>query len=162
VPQDLTHSKLTNALAWTAAALFLASWFLPVLEDVPGWMAFRYALAPLVPFLDRETGSRGWDDAAPQVMSALTNVVFVILFALWATRQSLRPALFVRLALACFLLNLYWPVTAWRDGSLGDLLPGYYVWLAAFALLLAVAIIIAVFSRRAAGADSTRESTSAR
>ena len=45
--QDLSQSRLTQALAWTAAALFTASWFLPVLEDVPGWMAFRYALAPL-------------------------------------------------------------------------------------------------------------------
>jgi hypothetical protein len=81
-------------------------------------------------------------------MSALTNVVFVILFALWATRQSPRPGLFVRFALACFVLNLYWFVSAWRDHSLGDLLAGYYLWLAAFALLLAVAILIAFASRR--------------
>ena len=57
----------------------------------------------------------GWEDSAPQVMSALTNLVFVILFALWAARQSLRPGLFVRVALACFLLNLYWFVSAWRE-----------------------------------------------
>jgi len=48
VPQEQTHTRLTKALAWTAAALFTASWFLPVLDDLPGWMAFRYALAPLV------------------------------------------------------------------------------------------------------------------
>jgi len=148
VPQYLTHTKLTKALAWTAAALFAASWFLPVLDDVPGWMAFRYALAPLVPFRDRDAGSIGWEDFAPQLMSALTNLVFVLLFALWASRQSPRPGLFVRVALACFLLNLYWFVTAWRDGALKDLLPGYYVWLAAFALLLAVASLIAFATRR--------------
>ncbi|HEY6124417.1 MAG TPA: hypothetical protein VIV63_07180, partial [Steroidobacteraceae bacterium] len=67
-------TKLTTILAWTAAAAFAASWFLPVIPDVPGWMAFRYALAPLVPF--RDAGAIAWDDSAPQVMSALTNVVF--------------------------------------------------------------------------------------
>ena len=148
MPQDLTHTKWTNALAWTAAALFVASWFLPVLDDVPGWMAFRYALAPLIPFRDRDVDSLGWEDSAPQLMSALTNVVFVILFALWAARRSPRIGLFVRIALVCFLLNLYWLVTAWRDDALGDLLAGYYVWLAAFALLLAVAVFIAFANRR--------------
>ncbi len=147
--QDQLQSKWWQALPWTAAALFAVSWFLPVLDSVPGWMAFRYALAPLVPY--RDAGSIGWEDSAPQVMSALTNVVFVILFGLWAARQSPRPGMFVRIALACLLLNLYWFVAAWRDHSLQDLLVGYYVWLAAFALLLAVAIRIALASRRAPG-----------
>jgi hypothetical protein len=128
--------------------LFAASWFLPVLQDLPGWMAFRYALAPLVPFRDRDSSSMDWQDSVPQLMSALTNVVFIILFALWATKQSPRPGLFVRIALACLLLNLYWFVTAWRDHALKDLLSGYYVWLAAFALLLAVASLIAFAGRR--------------
>ncbi|HEU4778854.1 MAG TPA: hypothetical protein VFS58_03140 [Steroidobacteraceae bacterium] len=133
-------------LAWTAAAAFSASWFLPVLPDVPGWMAFRYALAPLVPF--RDAGSIAWDESAPQVMSALTNVVFVILFALWISKQTVRPGLFVRIAIACFVMNLYWFVKAWREHGLNDLLYGYYVWQAAFALLLAMASIIAYASRR--------------
>lgn len=144
--EDATQSKLIPALAWAAAAAFAASWFLPVLKDVPGWMAFRYALAPLVPF--RDAGSIGWEDSAPQVLSALTNVVFVIVFVLWATRQSPRPGMFVRITLACFLINLYWLVTAWREDGLTDLLPGYYVWLAAFALLLGVAVTLAFASRR--------------
>ena len=146
---DPTHTSLTRTLAWIAAALFVASWFLPVLKDLPGWMAFRYALAPLVPFRGRDDASIGWEDSVPQLMSALTNVVFVILFALWATRQSPRPGLFVRVALVCFVLNLYWFVTAWRDHAVADLLVGYYAWLAAFALLLAVAGIIGFASRRA-------------
>ena len=140
------NTKLTNVLAWTAAAAFAASWFLPVLEDVPGWMAFRYALAPLVPF--RDAGDIAWDDSAPQVMSALTNVVFVILFALWQLKQTVRPGLFVRITIACFLLNLYWFVKAWREHDLNDLLIGYYVWLVSFALLFGVAVVIAVASRR--------------
>jgi hypothetical protein len=146
VPEAPRQSQLTTALAWSAAALFVAAWFLPVLEDVPGWMAFRYALAPLVPYLDADT--LGFEDAAPQVMSALTNVVFLILFVLWASRQSPRPGMFVRISLACFLINLYWFVKAWREGDLNDLLYGYYVWIAAFALLALVATLTAFSSRR--------------
>jgi hypothetical protein len=141
-----TDTRLINALAWTAAGAFAASWFLPVLVDVPGWMAFRYALAPLVPYGD--AGSLAWDDSVPQVMSALTNIVFVILFALWVSQQAVRPGLFVRIAIACLLLNLYWLVKALREDGIRDLLIGYYVWLAAFALLLGVAVVIAVASRR--------------
>jgi len=140
------QTKLTNVLVWTAGAAFAASWFLPVLVDVPGWMAFRYALAPLVPYSD--AGALDWDDSVPQVLSALTNVVFIILFALWVTRQHVRPGLLLRMTLACFLLNLYWFVRAWREHDLKDLLVGYYVWEAAFALLLSVAVISVVASRR--------------
>jgi hypothetical protein len=142
-------TKLVTALAWTAAAAFAASWFLPVLADVPGWMAFRYALAPLIPY--RDAGNMGFEDAAPQVMSALTNIVFVLLFVLWAIRQSPRPGLFVRIAIACLLLDLYWFVKAARDGHVSDLLIGYYMWLGAFALLTAVAVLGAFASRRTPG-----------
>ena len=143
---ETNRTTLTNILVWTASAAFAASWFLPVLEGVPGWMAFRYALAPLVPF--SLAADIAWDDSIPQVLSALTNVVFVILIALWAVKQPVRPGLFVRIAIACFVLNLYWFVRAWREQGLGDLLVGYYLWLAAFALLLGVAAITAFASRR--------------
>ena len=138
--------KVIPTLAWLAALAFLASWFLPVIENVPGWMAFRYALAPLVPFRDAVT--MPWDDNIPQVLSALTNVMFVILFALWLAKQMFRPGMFVRIAIACLLLNLYWFVKAWRDDALADLLYGYYVWLFAFSLLLAVAVLTAFADRR--------------
>jgi len=133
-------------MVWTAGAAFAASWFMPVLAHVPGWMAFRYALAPLVPY--SAAGDLAWDDSVPQVLSALTNVVFIILFALWVAKQRVRPGLFVRIAIACFVLNLYWFVKACREQGLDDLLFGYYLWLAAFALLLAVAAITAFASRR--------------
>jgi hypothetical protein len=146
VHEDSSNSRLIQILSWTAAVAFAASWFLPVLEGVPGWMAFRYALAPLVPF--RDAGSIAWDDSAPQVMSALTNLVFIILFGLWLAKQGVRPGLYVRIAIACFLLNLYWLVKASREDGLADLLFGYYVWLGAFALLLAAASLTAYASRR--------------
>ncbi len=140
-------SPLVQVLAWLAATAFLTSWFLPVLDEVPGWMAFRYALAPLVPF--RDAGNASWEDNVPQVLSALTNVMFVLLFGLWLARQMFRPGMFVRITLACLLLNLYWFVLAWRDGQgLAELLYGYYVWMAAFALFFAVAVLTAFASRR--------------
>jgi hypothetical protein len=144
--RDSADQKLIKILIWTAAVAFTASWFLPVLEGVPGWMAFRYALAPLVPF--RDAGSIAWDDSAPQVMSALTNLVFMILVALWLAKQSVRPGLLVRITIACFVLNLCWFVKGWREDGLQDLLFGYYVWLSAFALLLAAAALTASASRR--------------
>ncbi len=140
------QTRLTNILVWTAGAAFAASWFTPVLADVPGWMAFRYALAPLVPY--SPASDLNWDDSIPQVLSALTNVVFIILFALWALKQPVRLGLFVRITIACFVLNLYWFVRALRERGLSDLLFGYYLWLAAFALLVGVAAIIAFENRR--------------
>jgi hypothetical protein len=140
-------NRITASLFWLSAAAFAASWFLPVLDDVPGWMAFRYALAPLVPY--RDAGDASWEDNVPQVLSALTNVMYVVLFALWLARQMFRPGLFVRVSLACLLLNLYWFVLAWRDSNgLADLLYGYYVWMLAFALMFAVAVLTAFEARR--------------
>lgn len=141
------YSPSARILVWTAAAAFLASWFLPVLDDVPGWMAFRYALAPMIPF--RDAGDLAGDDSVPQVLSALTNVLFVILVGLWLARQMFRAGLFVRVTLACALLNLYWLVMAWRGNpGVSSLKVGYYVWLLAFVLLLAAAVVSAFASRR--------------
>jgi hypothetical protein len=137
---------LIAMLTWLAAALFLASWFLPVMENTTGWEAFRYALAPLVPFRDLE--NQASQENVPRVLSALTNLVFVLLFVLWLTRQMFRPGMFVRVALACMLLNLYWPVMAWRSGELRTLLAGYYVWEGAFMFLTAAAIVTAFEARR--------------
>jgi hypothetical protein len=135
-----------DLLVWIAAAIFLASWFLPVLPEVPGWMAFRYALAPLVPYGD--AGNLAWDDNVPQVLSALTNVMFVILVVLWMARQMFRPGLFLRIALACVLLNLSWLVRAWREHGLQDLLFGYYVWMLSFVLMLVAGGVTAFAARR--------------
>ncbi len=141
------NSRTLNTLAWLAAAAFLASWFLPVLDDVPGWMAFRYALAPHDPY--RNAGTLSWEDNVPQVLSALTNVMFLVMFGLWLAKQMFRPGMFVRVSLACVLLNLYWFVMAWRDSQgLSDLKYGYYVWLMAFVLMFVVAVLNAFASRR--------------
>ena len=127
---------ILRTLGWLAAACFVAAWFLPVAAEVPGWMAFRYALAPLWPYGSPGAGSV--EDAVPQVLSALTNLVFVVMLAQLVLGKVSRPALWLRVAIACFVLDLYWLVQMFRDGSGRPLLIGYYAWLMAFALLIVI------------------------
>jgi hypothetical protein len=126
-----------RVIAPLAAVCFLASWFLPVMQDVPGWMAFRYAFSPLWPY--GPSGSTETEDAIPQVASALTNVAFVIMLILVLRGKVRRPSLLFRVSILCFVMNLYWFVELLRDGSLKDLLVGYYVWMVAFALMIFIA-----------------------
>jgi hypothetical protein len=108
-----------------ACALWLASWFLPVAHGVSGWEAFRYSLS-------RGAGDA---DALPQALSALSSVVFLVLAWRALRAHVSRPGLFARVAFACALFDLYWLVDAVRQDRWIDLLIGYYVWIAAFALL---------------------------
>jgi len=136
--------KDRRILAWCALACWLASWFLPVLDDHSGWAAFRAAIEG--PFRD-PFPTRG-EDAIAQFLSALTNVGFVALFLHWIRGRVARPWLFAKLALFCLVLNLYWLVESIRAGESRALLAGYYAWLAAFALLVASGAISAVSDRR--------------
>jgi hypothetical protein len=138
-------STLAGRLAWAAAILWLASWFLPVFEDIVGWQAFRYAISSLWPYQGH--ASNEVDDAVPHVLSAFTNVVFVILVAHVQLDRITRPGLFLRVTVACVLLNLYWFVQLVRDGTAGDLRAGYYAWLAAFVLLTVSGVSIHRTSR---------------
>ena len=133
-----------RVLAWVAAACWAVSWFLPVLDDVRGWEAFRWSLASLWPFRGREAGG---EDSIPHVLSALTNVVFIILVAHVELKRVTRPGLFFRVAIACFILNLYWFVQMARDSALADLRVGYYAWVLAFALLIVSGVSIHRTSR---------------
>ena len=137
--------KLTGAriLAGSALACWTCAWFLPVLGDYSGWDAFDAALQG--PFRDRFP-TRG-EDAIAQLLSALTNVAFVALFMLYLMGIS-RPSLYLKLALLCLLIDLYWLVEAMRAGEGASLLIGYYVWLAAFAQLVALGAVSVVSARR--------------
>ncbi len=135
-----TYIRLTSGVA---ALAWLASWFLPAAAEVPGWLAFRYALEPLWNSQEKQ-----WADAVPWLLSALTNVVFPVLFVLAWRSAVTRPGLYIRVAIACFILNLYWIVQASREGKAHELLVGYYAWLAAFALLLVSGVLIHRTSKR--------------
>jgi hypothetical protein len=144
-PRVSIEGRSIRILTWSAAACFVAAWFLPVAPDMPGWMAFRYALAPLWPYGSPVSGVV--EDAAPQVLSALTNGVFVVMFAQLVAGRVTRPSLWFRVAIACFLIDLYWFVQMLRDDGGHALGIGYYAWLAAFAQL---AVIGALRWRRGA------------
>jgi hypothetical protein len=137
--------RVAQIPGWSAACCWLAAWFLPVMDDCNGWNAFVAALTgPFRGGLLRAAG----EDAVPQVLSALTNVVFVVLFAHWLRRAITWPSMFLKVALACLVLDLYWLVQMLRAGEYRGLMIGYYVWLAAFALLVAVGVISVVSARR--------------
>jgi hypothetical protein len=137
--------NLPRQIVWVAALSWAASWLLPVVDDVNGWQAFRYATSSLLPYQGHQ--SNEVDDAVPHVLSAFTNVVFIILAAHVELGRVTRPGLFLRVAIACLVLNLYWLVQLVRDGSAGDLQTGYYAWLAAFALLVVSGVSIHRTSR---------------
>lgn len=127
---------ISNRARWLALAatlLWLASWFLPVVDDINGWAAFRYALASIWPYQNR-----GGDDAdaAPQVLSAVSNAVFLVLAGKALVGRVWRPGLYARVALACALVDCYWLVQAAREDEIANLRIGYYVWIAAFVLLI--------------------------
>lgn len=146
-PVPFSNAFHVRNLAWLAAACFAAAWFLPAAPDVPGWMAFRYAFSPVWRYGTAEPAS---DDAIPQVLSALTNVAFPVMLVRLLTARVSRPGLYFRVAIACFLLDLYWLVRALREGHVADLRAGYYLWLAAFALLVVIGWRLVRDARRAA------------
>ena len=133
-------ADLPRQLVRVAALLWLASWLLPAFDGIPGWQAFRYALSSMWPYRGHQ--SNEVDDAVPHVLSAFTNVVFIILAAHVELGRVTRAGLFLRVALACLLLNVYWLVQLVRDGSAGELEAGYYTWLTAFALLVVSGVSI--------------------
>jgi hypothetical protein len=141
---DMPAGRAVRALAWTAAAAWLAAWFLPVMEDYRGWDAFRAALE--APF--RHAFPTPPEDAVPQVFSALTNLAFPVMLAMLVRRRVVHHARFLKVAIICLVIDHYWLVLAVRSNEWKSLLAGYYVWLAAFYLLTLLAAINAASNRR--------------
>jgi hypothetical protein len=135
---------LTRTLLWTAGAAWLVSWFLPVLDHYAGWQAFR---ATFDGHAFAAGDMRPWEHKAAQMLSASTNIVFVAVFTMLVLGRAIRPGLLIRVAVACFVVNLYWFVQLARGGELAALRAGYYVWMAAYALMIATALSIHRTSR---------------
>jgi hypothetical protein len=140
---SVAQARVIRAIGWTGAACWLASWFLPVVEGYLGWGAFIETLRG--PFRERFPVG---EDAVPHLMSALTNVVFVLLLVYWHLGRVARWTLYLKIAIACLLINLYWLVQLLRAGEAGQLLLGYYAWLLGFAAPVAVGAINAASARR--------------
>jgi len=130
-------NRVEQSLGMAAGACWLAAWFLPVVADYSGWDAFRAVL---------HTSQR--DDVVPQIVSALSNVAFVALLWAWWRKRLPRASMFLKVSIIFLVLNLYWLVEVVRAGALRELRIGYYVWIAAFALLTALAAVNAVSSHR--------------
>lgn len=134
--------KRTAVVLWSGAVLYLLSWFLPVVDggttlargEVPGWEAFRVALAPLWPY--EGVGGDGGVFDLIAVVSALTNLWFVVaVMVLVARRERFRSAVLWGLVLSA-LINALWFVLS-EDRA--DFRIGYYAWCGAFVVLAGAA-----------------------
>ena len=141
--------RTLRVLVWTAGAAWLASWFLPVMDDAWGCQAFRYSISGVWPY--HGTRPSDAEDAIPLLLGACTNFAFVAMIAMLLRNRVTRPGLFFRVALACLLIDLYFPVQAARaEGlqALRELLIGYWAWLLAFVLVCVVGGFSAFSNRR--------------
>ena len=127
-----------------AVAVYAVSWLLPTLNgsgdpsvarinSLPGWKAFLFVIAVGTEALSKSGGLAEKGLALYGVASGLTNAVFVGAAAARPFKREWSAARIrtVSVALwACTALNAIWMAIAGRE-----LRPGYYVWLASFALL---------------------------
>ena len=127
----------------TAALLFVVAWLTPVHEygttlaqgGVPGWEAFRVALAPVWHLPEFETSTWYWSTVT--VVSALTNFLFVAALAHVLWRPGIHGRTVFGLLVAATVINAaVWFVFS---NDRGDLRAGYFLWVASFAVLAVTA-----------------------
>jgi hypothetical protein len=118
-----------RATLLAAAVANVLGWVLAAAMDVRGWEAFTLALSPLWSF-DQFADEPVWF-VILIVASALTNVVFIALAGLLLRGRQPKAVLWA--SAAATLLNLHWVVTLEADRRY--LAPGYFIWVASFALL---------------------------
>ena len=136
--------KRLNPLILLAWILYVASWFLPVLNAtdvhpvVPGWRAFRYAACGVWPCEGMEFQTL--HHAVLATLSVLMTALFLfcsLWIALRGARSLRRP--FAWIATAGFALNTHWIVIFGSERS--TLTIGYFVWLSSF-LFLALGLFL--------------------
>lgn len=136
---NLKSSRLVIAFAWVTHVL---SWFLPVVtlggadselfETVRGWVAFRVALSPILPYQDFRDDA--WYYSVLSVASAVTTFMFIVgsPLAVWRGSCSVRRAC-AWVAITAFIVNSHWYVLFGSDRK--DLRIGYFLWWLSFGLL---------------------------
>ena len=141
----ITISLVTYTLSWFTKVYSAQKG--PYLSWLYGWEAFRVALSPIWPgkgVITRE-GVAGYDslgDMIPfflSIPSALTNGWMIFLLATLTLKKIKgREQFFQKGFIFCFCLNLFWffsPLNSYFwDDLKGNLLLGYYLWTASFAL----------------------------
>jgi hypothetical protein len=145
-------SAKRNLLPLIAIATYAVSWFAPVHRagakigagELPGWQAFRLALSGILDLPGATLAQLPNALLAPA--SALTNFWFVVA-AFVLLRRPAGPHPVAKWGLlGSVALNLFWFVLG---DDRGDLLPGYYLWVASFVMLA-----VAAFDRGAEKAGS--------
>jgi len=143
------RERLVAALTGAAISAYAVSWFLPALtgggdpsvghlDDLRGWQAFQATavFSPLVLKGRISGGSQGSAEILLAVLglaTAVSNIVFVVAAASPLLRRgwTLTHATAIGRALwACAVIDLLWVPVA-----LTGLRAGYFLWVAAFALL---------------------------
>jgi len=117
-------------------ALYLVSWFLPVIKDgerlgngLPGWEALKVVMIPL---WDPESIRQNPWSSLLSVVSGLTNV-FMLVALFWQLRhRDPSPKSRPWLAWIAVAINASWIVMDFRDRALRI---GYYLWFLAFVFL---------------------------
>ena len=132
--------KRTTIALLIAVMTYVLAWLLPVADGgttlleggVPGWEAFRVALAPVWPYEGFANGNFFMDLLS--VGSALTNFVFIAALAVLSLgpRTASRGVFWGLLSAA--LLNAHWFVLV---DERSDLFIGYYMWVGSFLVLAA-------------------------
>lgn len=142
-PMRLAHSRRAYLIVVCAWLVHSISWFLPVIkldgkhgaayEPLRGWIAFRAALSPVLPYGDLHVDT--WYHVVFSTLSAVTTLLFVLgspWVAWFGSRRLQTACAFV--AASAFIFNSYWYVLFHSDKALSI---GYFLWLLSFALLSA-------------------------
>lgn len=127
-----------RALLLAAGALFAVSFFLPAYVNSNGFECLRWCGS-----LWRELGEPTEDPFFQRVYYpgfVVTNVLFVAILAIGLTNRRVFTARFVTGAAAFFHVVSWFFLNLFKD-SIEAIKPGYYLWLLAYALLLAALLV---------------------
>ena len=127
----------TRTLPLIAGALFALSFFLPAYAGATGFGCFRFCLE-LIPKFPSESLLRWLYYSA----FVLTNLAFVVILALDVARAASHKTRLV-VSVIAFLHVLSWLSVTLSEGDFHSLQIGYFLWLLAYALLLASQLVAA-------------------
>jgi hypothetical protein len=130
-------SGAARATLLAAVVANVLGWVLPAFSEERGFEAFIFALSPLWDY--RHFQNEGLGLLAFIVLSALTNVLFIVLAAVLAFAPARRAKAVLWGAAAATLLNLYWPILLEADRA--RLENGFFIWVSSFALLALAAFL---------------------
>jgi len=127
----------TRTLPLIAGALFALSFFLPAYADFTGLRCFALCLDVIRDFPSESP--LGWLYYFGLI---LTNLAFVVILALDVARVAAHKTRLI-VSVVAFLHVLSWLSVTLSEGDFRSLQIGYFLWLLAYALLLASQLVAA-------------------